>query len=195
MKQIRICRADHIQHLKQKLVAFDAWVEETPEQLTEFRIIVATGNDLFGAQTHWIEHRMIDRNHELPDRAIVRVVNESMRAWCEGDMHRHMSFYTDGAFLITPQGSCHRGRAGLYRIHEQTRARMPGVGMSIERCDISYPANKVAVLMLAGRFRHEQLPGSARWSGMQTQVQEGARWKIAGMQVFNEAKSQRALAA
>lgn len=194
MKQIRICRSDHIQHLRQKLVAFDAWVEESPEQLTEFRIIVATGNDLFGPQTHWIESRVIDRNSELPDRAVARVANDSMRAWCEGDMWRHMSFYTEGACLITPFGSCHRGRGGLHRVHEETRARMPGLGMSIERCDISYPAGNVAVLMLAGRFRHELLPGPARWSGLQTQVLEGGRWKIAGMQIFNEVEQPGALA-
>lgn len=194
MRQVRICRSDHIQHLRQELVAFNEWAEATPDRLVEFKIIADTGNDLFGPQTHWIESRVLERGRAQPDQAVWQLVTDSLRAWVEGDMSRHVSYYTEGAALITPTGSCHKGRGGLRRIYESTWAEMPGLALKIRSGDIYYPASNVAVVTLHGRFRHDLVAEFMQWSSLQTQVFEGGRWQIAAMQVFNESGRRLAFA-
>lgn len=195
MRQVRICRSNHIRHLRQELVAFNEWTEATPDRLVEFRIIAETGNDLFGAQTHWIESRVLDRDREPPDQAVWKLVTGSMRAWLSGQLDTHIAYYTEGAALITPMGSCHKGRGELLLIFEATRAQMPGLRMNIGRCDISYPAANVAVVMLEGQFRHDPMDRPALWSCLQTQVFDAQRWQIAALQVFNQMGHKLELAA
>lgn len=195
MRQVRICRSNHIRHLRQELVAFNEWAEATPDRLADFRIIAETGNDLFGPQTHWIESRVLDRDREPPDQAVWTLVTSSLRAWLSGELAAHIAHYTEGAALITPAGSCHKGRGELLLIFEATLAQMPGLRLNIGRCDISYPVSNVAVVMLEGQFRYGPMTRPALWSCLQTLVFEAKRWQIAALQVFHQMEQKLELAA
>ncbi|CAN5378242.1 diguanylate cyclase [soil metagenome] len=60
MTQIRICRSPHVR-LHQPEPGYADWTECSPAVRRDFEIIIETANELFGADTHWIEERATPR--------------------------------------------------------------------------------------------------------------------------------------
>lgn len=185
MRQVRICRSNRIDHIKQELVNFEEWNEATDEQLFEFQLIADIGNDLFGPDSHWLESRVLPHDRDHPDRAVWSLVTNSLRAWIEGDMRAHMRYYTPGAALITPVGGCHRGQDSLLEAFSMERSRMPQLNMNIERAQFSYPGPDVAVVMMEGSLTHAHLEQQQRWASTQTAVFVDDEWLFAAHQIFH----------
>ncbi|MBS0426292.1 MAG: SgcJ/EcaC family oxidoreductase [Proteobacteria bacterium] len=186
MKQVRVCRGARVKHFHQDVLLYGEWVEATDEALEHCETIEVLGNELFGPGSHWVELRDVDAERMLPELAARRVIDESLQAWVDGDMDRHMGYFTLGATLITPTGACHRGRVDLRAAFEHERAAMPGLRMVVEERQISHPAPDTCIVMMEGTIVHSGMPQPERWASTQTLVSGAdAQWRIASHQVHH----------
>lgn len=144
------------------------------------------GNELSGPGSHWVERRDVDAERMLPELAARRVIDESLQAWIDGDMGRHMTYFTPGATLITPTGGCHRGNVDLRTAFERERAAMPGLRMAVEERQLSHLAPGTCVVMMEGTIVHSGMPHPERWASTQTPVfDEDGQWRIAAHQAHH----------
>lgn len=186
MRQARVCRGERIRHLKQDLLTYGDWIEATPALLEDYEYIVRAGNEVFGPGTHWIETRDLAQGRAHADEAIETLVADSMQAWVEGDMTRHVGYFTPGAVLITPMGTCHRGHDGLLRAFGQERATMPGLRMEREELQITHASPDTAIVLMEGSLSHSGRSLPERWASTQVAVfTAGHAWRFASQQVFH----------
>ena len=186
MQQVRVCRGARVKHFHQDVLVYGEWVEATQDALEHCHTTEALGNELFGPGSHWIEHRQVDAERMLPELAVQRVIDQSLQAWIGGDMDLHMRYFTPGATLVTPMGSCHRGRVDLRAAFQAERATMPGLRMVVEERQIGHPGPHTCIVTMEGTIAHSGMPHVERWASTQTLVFDAeAGWRIASHQVHH----------
>jgi hypothetical protein len=57
MRQIRLCRTANVCHLTHEIRQTAEWAFAAPSLRQDYEIMARTGNEVFGAGTHWIEER------------------------------------------------------------------------------------------------------------------------------------------
>ncbi len=185
-KQLRICRGERIRDINRDLVTHSDWVDASEATEAECQALVDAGNGIFGAGSHWIESRDVTAAYLQPDRHIHELIDQSMQCWIEGDMVRHLSYFTPGAILITPIGSYHLGHAGLRAAFSSQRTSMPGLRMTVDERQITYPGQDTAIVLMAGNLQHSNMSLRERWASTQVVVRgPDDRWLIASLHVFH----------
>jgi len=186
MEQVRMCRSERIKALNRDLVTYGDWVQSTPEVVASFQDLIDAGNERFGRGSHWLERRHLAAGSAQPDQAIRRLIEDSMGSWIEGDLEKHLSFFTEGAVLITPMGTSHRGHDGLHHAFASERASMPGLSMTVEDVQISYPTPEAGIVLMEGVLSHSQVPSPQRWACTQMVVRmPSSRWLIASLHIYH----------
>lgn len=148
--------------------------------------MVDAGNARFGAGSHWLEYRELPADDPDPDAAIRELIARSMQAWADDDMQGHLAYFTDGAVLVTPEGSCHRGHASLLAAFRAQRAAMSGLQMQADELQITHTGIGTAIVLMEGMLLHAGRVLPQRWATTQFVVHgPDGRWRIASHQVFH----------
>lgn len=186
MEQIRICWNDEVRRAKREMLTCSAWAQSSESLVGYYDVMVQAGNSVFGPGTHWCETRMASQSEPHPDVAVQRLLDDSMSAWTEGDMQRHVDYFTPAAVFVTPYGECLRGRSALLKAFEIERAAMPALSMVPKSVQILHPAQHTAIVLMRGLLQHSGMSEPEPWTSTQTVVRtDVSEWKIASLQVYH----------
>lgn len=185
MLQLRLCWNDDVRRLKAESERGSAWAPASEELRHYFEAMVQAGNAVFGPGTHWLEQRHASELSPSPEKEVAQLIADSMQAWIDGALKRHLAFFLESAILVSPTGRCARGHAGLYQVFSEERAAMPALSMRVLVQEIIHPTPDSAVVMMMGELTHSGLLEPQAWASTQTVVREAGLWKIATMQVYH----------
>jgi uncharacterized protein (TIGR02246 family) len=185
MLQVRLCWNDDVRRLKAESERGSSWAPASEDLLNYYEAMVQAGNTVFGPGTHWLEQRQASDVSPSPEKEVQQVIAESMQAWTDSAMKRHLSYFTESAILVSATGRCVRGHAALHEAFKDERKAMPALSMRVLVQEIIHPTPDSAVVMMMGELTHSGLPEPQAWASTQTVVRDAAGWKIATMQVYH----------
>ncbi|WP_169801484.1 YybH family protein [Hydrogenophaga palleronii] len=186
MQQVRICWNHEVSRLKRESTTSSAWAESSPGLLNYFDVMVQAGNTVFGPGTHWCETREARATSLHPEVAVRQLLDDSMKAWVDGDITRHVGYFTPSAVFVTPTGECLRGHSALQHAFQIERSAMPALQMAPKSIEIFHPAQDTAIVLMKGLIHHSGSTDPEPWSSTQTVVHTDAQeWKIASLQVYH----------
>ncbi|RZL65097.1 MAG: GGDEF domain-containing protein [Variovorax sp.] len=61
MREIRLCWNASIRHAQHEIEIYRRWAPASPEARRDLAIIARTANEIYGAQSHWVEEREVRR--------------------------------------------------------------------------------------------------------------------------------------
>ncbi|MCY1536808.1 hypothetical protein D9M68_722790 [compost metagenome] len=186
MKLIRMCWSDEVRRLKREVVTSGGWTEAKPQVVDYYELLVEAGNEIFGPGTHWTEIMNAPADQAPPDIAVKKLIDQSMKAWMDGNMKRHIQFFTQSAVFVAPTGQSFRGHGELLQAFEGERAAMPGLKMIPDAMQVIHLARDTAIVLMMGSIEHNGKQTPERWTSTQAvsySPQDG--WRIASLQVFH----------